>query len=204
LLPRRRGHACFRQLDTENEEHEMFETTVTLVGRLITPLKQITFTDGTFMVSGRMVCTERRVDRATGQWIDGQTLFITVVCKRGLAENAFLSLRSGDPVIAHGRLRTREYEKDGVQRSVIEMEARSVGPDLQWCTAAVTKKSRTQPAGTPSDDPWAAGGAQLHRDVGADQTAEVDDAGLRGLPSDDPWRDPEPVGLRSGEAAVGV
>jgi single-strand DNA-binding protein len=175
----------------------MFETTVSLVGRLITPLRQITFSDGTFMVSGRMVCTERRFDRATGQWIDGQSLYITVLCKRALAENAFLSLRSGDPVIAHGRLRTREYEKDGVHRSVIEMEARSVGPDLQWCTAAVTKKSRTQPAGITPDDPWAAGGA--------DRTAEIDDdAGPDGLPSDDPWREPEPAAVPAGEAAVGV
>ena len=196
----------------------MFETTVTLVGRLITPLRQIMFTDGTFMVTGRMVCTERRIDRTTGQWIDGQTLYITVVCKRGLAENAFLSLRSGDPVIAHGRLRTREYEKDGVQHRVIEMEARSVGPDLQWCTAAVTKKARAsaavdtglqQPAGIASDDPWGAGGARQQDGGGIDPTdgdpAEIDDdAEPRGLPSDDPWRDPEPVDLRAGEAAVGV
>jgi single-strand DNA-binding protein len=166
----------------------MFETTVTLVGRLITPLKQIRFADGTLKVSGRMACTERRFDRTAGEWTDGQTLYVTVVCKRGLAENAFLSLRSLDPVIAHGRLYTREYEKDGVQNSITELEAWSIGPDLQRCTAVLTKKARSAmppaPTAVPGDDSWG---------------SEPDD-----VPSDDPWRDPEPVDVPAGEAAVGV
>ena len=200
----------------------MFETTVTLVGRLITPLKQIRFPDGTLKVSGRMACTERRYDRTAGEWTDGQTLYVTVVCKRGLAENAFSSLRALDPVIAHGRLYTREYEKDGVQNRITELEAWSIGPDLQRCTAVLTKKSRAsavvdtgaveglqQPAGMASDDPWGAGGARLHGDGGIDPTdgdrAEIDDdADPHGLPSDDPWRDPEPSDPRAAEAAVGV
>lgn len=191
----------------------MFETTVTLVGRLITPLKQIRFTDGTFKVSGRMACTERRYDRAAGQWIDGQTLFVTVMCKRGLAENAFSSLRSGDPVMAHGRLYTREYEKDGVQNTITELDAWSVGPDLQWCTVVLTRKAR---AAAPGEDPTPrAGGAsgekrepgppwELDASVAAGAGEGYDRAGPDGVASDDPWGDPVSAGARTGEAAVGV
>jgi single-strand DNA-binding protein len=198
----------------------MFETTVTLVGRLITPLKQMRFDDGTLKVRGRMACTERRLDRASGQWIDGQTLYATVICRRGLAENAFTSLRSGDPVMAHGRLYTREYEKDGVPRSVTELDAWSLGPDLQGCTAAITKKPRAawKPVAAAHDTPdggepgrfgvgdgaaeamsgWEGGDAQL-----GDPTIG-DGAGPDGAPTDDPWSEPAPAGARTGEAAVGV
>ncbi len=187
----------------------MFETTVTLIGRLITPLKQIRFTDGTLKVSGRMACTERRYDRTAGEWMDGQTLYVTVVCKRGLAENAFLSLRALDPVIAHGRLYTREYEKDGVQNRITELEAWSIGPDLQRCTAVLTKKSRSavaapRPTSAASDDPWGSGEPAAHGHDGGSR-AEFDDEPEPEEPlSDDPWRDPEPVAVRAGEAAVGV
>ena len=193
----------------------MFETTVTLVGRLITPLKQIRFADGTFKVSGRMACTERRFDRTAGEWTDGQTLYVTVVCKRGLAENAFTSLRALDPVIVHGRLYTREYEKDGAQNRITELEAWSIGPDLQRCTAVLTKKVRAgaapppQPPAAVSDDPWQSGEPAVPGDSTSGR-AEFD--GARGefddepdqddVPSDDPWRDP--VDVRAGEAAVGV
>jgi single-strand DNA-binding protein len=74
----------------------MYETTVTLVGRLITQLKQVRFDDGSLKVTGRMACNARRYDRSTSQWIDGKKLYLTVLCRRGLAENAFSSLRAGD------------------------------------------------------------------------------------------------------------
>ncbi len=194
----------------------MFETTVTVVGRLVTPLKQVWFADGSLKVSGRMACTERRFDRAAGQWTDGQTLFVTVVCKRGLAENAFSSLRSGDPVMAHGRLYTREYEKDGVQNTLTELEAWSLGPDLQRCTAVLTKKARAaalaaagsedgrrEADGVADEIPWDAG-EPVGREEGEPGVAESEAPGQRTAPPDDPWSDPRPAGVRTGEAAVGV
>jgi single-strand DNA-binding protein len=185
----------------------MFETTVTLVGRLITPLKQIWFSDGTLKVTGRIACTERRYDRTAGEWVDGHTLYATVVCRRGLAENAFASLRAGDPIVAHGKLYTREYEKEGVPGAVTELEAWSLGPDLHRCTAVLTKKARATAAlvapraaadergdadRVPSDDPWS---------VPAPTEAQVDPAGV---PSEDPWHVPVAAATGTGEAAVGA
>ena len=63
------------------------------------------------------------------------------------------TLRVGDPVIVRGRLRAREYEKDGQVHSVIEIEATSIGPDLARCSATVSRRTST------SDRPGDGGGA---------------------------------------------
>jgi single-strand DNA-binding protein len=132
----------------------MYETTMTMIGRLATAVSGVNFNDGGLKATFRMASTERRFDRGLQQWVDGSRLFLTVVCWRGLAEHVLATLGVGDPVIVQGRLRSREYEKDGRVHSVIELEAASVGPDLARCTATVARKS-AQPAIAPprSDEP---------------------------------------------------
>ena len=123
----------------------MYETTMTMIGRLATAVSGINFNDGGLKATFRLASTERRFDRGLQQWVDGSRLFLTVVCWRGLAEHVLATLGVGDPVIVQGRLRTREYEKDGRVHSVVEIEAASGGPDLARCTATVARKG-AQPA----------------------------------------------------------
>jgi single-strand DNA-binding protein len=79
----------------------------------------------------RVAWTPRRLDRVTGEWVDGNTSFLTVHCYRKLAENIGTCLRKGDPVVVRGRLSIREYEdKNGAQRTSVEVDASSVGHDL--------------------------------------------------------------------------
>jgi single-strand DNA-binding protein len=123
----------------------MYETTMTMIGRLATAVSGVNFNDGGLKATFRLASTERRFDRGLQQWVDGSRLFLTVVCWRALAEHVLATLGVGDPVIVQGRLRSREYEKDGRVHSVIEIEAAAVGPDLARCTATVARKS-SQPA----------------------------------------------------------
>jgi single-strand DNA-binding protein len=81
-------------------------------------------------VTLRVGYTPRRVDRESGEWTDGATSFVTVVCWRTLAENVATCLRKGEPVLVRGRLQVRPYEKDGQARLAVEVEASSVGHDL--------------------------------------------------------------------------
>jgi single-strand DNA-binding protein len=81
-------------------------------------------------VSLRVAYTPRRVDRETGEWTDGTTSFVSVVCWRTLADNVARCLHKGEPVLVKGRLQVRPYEKDGVSRLAVEVEATSVGHDL--------------------------------------------------------------------------
>ncbi|MGH3915096.1 MAG: single-stranded DNA-binding protein [Pseudonocardiaceae bacterium] len=120
-------------------------TPVTVVGTLVgdTRLRRVG-PDGKLVLNFRIASNERRYDKASGSWVDGDSLYLSVSCWRTLAENA-ATLVKGDPVIVSGRLRTREWTtEEGVRRSVVEMEASAVGPDLARCTAAVRKLRRVE------------------------------------------------------------
>jgi hypothetical protein len=63
----------------------------------------------TSRASLRIASTDRRRD-AQGNWVDGDTLFIDVVCWRTLAEHVVQSVGKGTPVIVTGKLRSRAVE----------------------------------------------------------------------------------------------
>jgi single-strand DNA-binding protein len=91
----------------------------------------------------RVAYTERRFNRETGEWGDGPTSFVTVLCWRTLADNVAVCLRKGEPVLVRGRLRVREYQdKEGSPRSVTEVEASSVGHDLSRGVAHFSRTRR--------------------------------------------------------------
>ncbi|WP_395104072.1 single-stranded DNA-binding protein [Actinomadura sp. SCN-SB] len=114
----------------------MNEANVTVVGWLAAePFFTIT-ANGTPFLSVRVGVTPRRFDRGLGQWQDGETMFLTVNCWRGLADNVNASeLKRGQPVIVTGRLRVRQYERDGQWRFSAEIEATTLGHDLTRGTA---------------------------------------------------------------------
>jgi single-strand DNA-binding protein len=125
----------------------MRETPVTVVGTVVSDMRpRRVGPDGTLVLNFRVACNERRFDRASESWVDGESLYLSVNCWRRLAENA-ASLVKGDPVIVRGRLRTREWiTEQGERRSVVELEASAVGPDLARCAATVRKQRREEPA----------------------------------------------------------
>jgi len=113
------------------------------------------------------------MDKATNEWKDGESLFLTCNVWRQAAENCAESLTRGMRVIVQGRLKQRSYEtKEGEKRTVFEVEVDEVGPSLRNATAKVVKAARGpgggggygggSGGGAPADDPWstpaAAGG----------------------------------------------
>lgn len=99
-------------------------------------------TRGIPSVSLRVACTPRWVDRETGEWTDGETSFVTVLCWRTLADNVAKCLHKGEPVLVKGRLHVRPYEKDGASRLAVEIEASSVGHDLARGVASFQRPRR--------------------------------------------------------------
>jgi single-strand DNA-binding protein len=91
------------------------------------------------LVTFRVASSERRWDKATESWVDGDRFTASVNCWRRLAEGA-RTLTKGDPVIVTGRLSVREYEVEGVRRYMTEISAVAVGPDLARCTADVHRR----------------------------------------------------------------
>ena len=109
---------------------------------------------GLAITNFRLASTRRYFDRASGQWTDGETNWYTVASFRQLALNTAKSLRKGERVVVHGRLRVRAWETAEKSGTAIEIEADSVGHDLAWGVTAYSKTTASKPAGSgPSRTP---------------------------------------------------
>jgi len=119
------------------------ETVITVVGNL-TNDPELRFTPSGAAVAGFTVAsTPRTLDRESGQWKDGDPLFLRCSVWRQYAENVAESLTKGMQVIVQGRLRQRSYEtREGEKRTVVELDVDEIGPCLKFATAKVSKASR--------------------------------------------------------------
>lgn len=131
------------------------EAQISLTGYVATqPQTRTIKTTGATNLSMRVAWTPRYQDRVTGEWVDGSTSYVTVICWRKLAAYAGICLRKGDPVIVKGRLSVRPYEgKDGISRIAVEVEASSVGHDL---SRGVAQFARIRPQTGMSASEYAA------------------------------------------------
>src|SRR5580698_4225466 len=104
------------------------ETVITVVGNL-TADPELRFTPSGAAVAGFTVAsTPRSFDRESGQWKDGDPLFLRCSVWRGYAENVAESLRKGMQVIVQGRLKQRSYQNaQGEQRTSYEIDVDDVG-----------------------------------------------------------------------------
>ncbi|WP_213451088.1 single-stranded DNA-binding protein [Rhizomonospora bruguierae] len=144
------------------------DTTLTVIGNL-TDDPELRFTpSGAAVAKFRVASTPRFMDRQSGEWKDGEPLFLSCTVWRQAAENVAESLQRGSRVIVTGRLRQRSYEtREGEKRTVIELEVDEIGPSLRYATAKVQKMSRSggggggfgasggNSGGSNFDDPWA-------------------------------------------------
>jgi single-strand DNA-binding protein len=120
---------------------------LTMSGNLTAEPKSDVGPSGVMWAKIRLASTTRVFDKAENQWRDGDTVFIDVKCWRRLAENVVATLQRGDRVLVSGRLRQREYDDpQGVHRTVTEIEAESVGPDLNRCAARLVRSNNRQTA----------------------------------------------------------
>ncbi|GAA1107136.1 single-stranded DNA-binding protein [Arthrobacter flavus] len=131
---------------------------ITVRGYVATDVKSGVAVSGLAYASFRMCSTERRFDRNTSSWADGQTNWYAVSMFRQLATNAGVSIRKGDKVVVSGRLRVRPWiREDGRTGTSVDIDAETVGHDLMWGTAHFHRTSsdrtggETSTAGDPSD-----------------------------------------------------
>jgi single-strand DNA-binding protein len=136
---------------------------ITVRGFVASEIKSATTPGGVATASFRFGATERRYDRGSSTWVDGNTNWFTVQGYRQLAGNIGCSIKKGQRVIVVGRLKMRSWEKDGRVYHDAEINAESVGHDLMWGTANFTRS--------------AAGGSQAAAGSGALGSGDGDDAG---------------------------
>ncbi|NMN01918.1 single-stranded DNA-binding protein [Bifidobacterium panos] len=121
------------------------ETIITVVGNLTADPELRTIGSGASVASFTIASTPRSFNRQTGQFEDGQALFMRCSAWRDLANHCAQSLSKGMRVIAQGRLQQRSYQaQDGSNRTVVEMTVDEIGPSLRYATAQVTRQSSGQ------------------------------------------------------------
>ncbi|MEV0416079.1 single-stranded DNA-binding protein [Streptomyces sp. NPDC050448] len=166
------------------------ETVITVVGNLVDD-PELRFTpSGAAVAKFRVASTPRTFDRQTNEWKDGESLFLTCSVWRQAAENVAESLQRGMRVIVQGRLRQRSYEdREGVKRTVYELDVEEVGPSLKNATAKVAKTTGRGGQG-------GYGGGQQQQGGGGGWGGAPSGGAPQGggAPSDDPWASSAPAG----------
>lgn len=164
------------------------ETVITVVGNLVDD-PELRFTpSGAAVAKFRVASTPRTFDRQTNEWKDGESLFLTCSVWRQAAENVAESLQRGMRVVVQGRLKQRSYEdREGVKRTVYELDVEEVGPSLKNATAKVTKTTGRGGQGGYG------GGQQQGGSWGGGPSGGQQQGG-GGAPADDPWASSAPAG----------
>lgn len=141
------------------------ETVITVVGNL-TADPELRYTQNGLPVANFTIAsTPRTFDRQANEWKDGEALFLRASVWREFAEHVAGSLTKGMRVIAQGRLRQRSYQdREGNNRTAIELEVDEIGPSLRYATAQVTRAAsngggQSRPQQQVSDEPWSTPGS---------------------------------------------
>ncbi|MYT39429.1 single-stranded DNA-binding protein [Streptomyces sp. SID8356] len=174
------------------------ETVITVVGNLVDD-PELRFTpSGAAVAKFRVASTPRIFDRQTNEWKDGEGLFLTCSVWRQAAENVAESLQRGMRVVVQGRLKQRSYEdREGVKRTVYELDVEEVGPSLKNATAKVTKT--TGRGGQGGQGGYGGGGQQGGGNWGGGPGGGGGgQQGGGGAPADDPWATGAPSGGQQG------
>jgi len=134
----------FKMISPESLGGNMYASTSIVTGNVATDVKFTNTNEGVPVASFRLAASERKFDRDTNRWIDGDVTWYSVVCWRHVAENCAVSLHKGDPVVIVGRLSLREWEQDGRTGSTLDLTADVIGHDLTRGTAAFERTRRAE------------------------------------------------------------
>ena len=172
------------------------DTTITVVGNL-TADPELRFTpSGAAVANFTVASTPRIYDRQSGDWKDGEALFLRCSIWREAAENVAESLTRGSRVIVTGRLKQRSFEtREGEKRTVMEVEVEEIGPSLKYATAKVNKASRGGGGGGGGFGGGGGGGGGAPAGGGGGGSR-----GNSGEPQEDPWGSAPASGSFGGSA----
>ena len=159
------------------------ETVITIVGNLTADPELRWTQSGSPVASFTIASTPRSFDRHSGEWKDGETLFMRCTAWREMAENIAETLRKGARAMVRGRLVQRSFEtREGDRRTVVEMQADEVGVSLRHARAQVTRTGGQGQQGQP-----AAGSAFAPASVEQESSTGSDPWADALMPSDPPF-----------------
>lgn len=126
----------------------------TVIGTLTGDPEIKALANGAMVATVNIACNDRKYNKDTNSYEDGDTTFIRGSLWRTYAENVANSLRKGDKVIATGRLKMRSWEQDGKKRSTFELEIEEIGPTLRFVTTTSSRHDGALVGAGKSSDAW--------------------------------------------------
>lgn len=106
---------------------------------------QLRFTpSGDAVVNFSIGHNERKFDKSTNQWVNGEPLFVKVEAWRQIAEGAAEKLHQGDAVLIVGSLRPDNWVKDGQERKGVKLVAEEISQSVR------AKKTESQAVQEPA------------------------------------------------------
>lgn len=134
------------------------EQLITVTGRLTGDPEVRFVPSGGGVANFTIVLTPSKFDRDTNAWKDGTPTFWRCAAwsqgKLQRAENIGDLLKKGDNVVAQGILETRKWvDKEGQERSSIELNVKAIGKDLTFHGQAYAGNQQQEPS-MRSDQNW--------------------------------------------------
>jgi single-strand DNA-binding protein len=133
-----------RLTDRQKENH--VTDTVTLAGVVATKPENVRTSTGLTVTNFRLASSQRRFDRATSTWVEGDTNWYTVNAYRWMANNVANSLEIGNHVVLTGRLRVRNWTSGDKRGTAVEVDVDAIGHDLAFGVSHFTRLKAAVPA----------------------------------------------------------
>lgn len=122
------------------------EPQITVVGNVTADPESRTVGNGNNVVNFTVASTPRTYNKQSGQYEDGEALFMRCSAWNGMADHIQASVTKGMRVIVQGRLEQRTFQdkQTGANRTSIELQVDEIGPSLRYATAQVQRVQRNQ------------------------------------------------------------
>lgn len=123
----------------------MNEPIITISGNLTGDPNLAYVSSGIPRATFTVASTPRKRNSKTGEYEDGQPMFVRCTAWRALAENVAETLSKGSGVIVTGRLTVDRWQSDtGEAREGMNLAVDDIGPSLKHAIAQVTRQTSRQ------------------------------------------------------------
>jgi single-strand DNA-binding protein len=126
----------------------MNETWVTIVGNVADDPRHLMTNNGV-LTAFRIAQTPR--NQRDGMLADVRTSFYDVACFKKLADHVAGSIIKGDPVIVHGQLSMREWQKEDRRGRDAQIVASHVGHNMAYGTSSFRRPQRLEAPATAAE-----------------------------------------------------
>ena len=121
-------------------------------GLVATSPRHLVTQEGLAITSFRLASNERYFDEDKDRWVEGETNWFTVTAFKKLGINVAQSVSKGDRITVSGSIKVRDWDNGERSGTSVEIEADSLGHDLNYGTSEFTRTQLAPPTTEPQHE----------------------------------------------------